>query len=144
LGILGLVVVDLFARTTVHMTQWALGFGAPDALLGALFQGGTVAAPPAARGLHVVWLSFVGLVAPGWIYSYFWTAAAIMYLVLRAPRGQPAGGTPLPARPAPDPRLFDPAHPPPPDPLAPAAHPALDEAQPPPSPPVASDASALS
>ena len=74
LGILGLIVVDLFARTTVHMAQWGLGFGAPGDVLGTLFQGGTAPVAPAARAVHTFWLGLVGLVAHGWIYSYFWTA----------------------------------------------------------------------
>ena len=84
LGILGLIVVDLFAhRTTIHMAQWSLSFGAPNDVLDALFHGGTAPVAPAARGLHMFWLSLVGLVAHGWIYSYFWTSAAIIYLIIR-------------------------------------------------------------
>jgi hypothetical protein len=83
LGILGLIVVDLFARMTVHMAQWGLAFSAPGDLLVTLFQGGPAAAVPTARAVHTFWLSLVGLVAHGWIYSYFWTSAVIVYLILR-------------------------------------------------------------
>ena len=83
LGTLGLIVVDLFARMTIHMAQWGLGFGAPGDVLGTLFQGGTAPVAPTARAAHTFWLSLVGLVAHGWIYSYFWTSAVIIYLVLR-------------------------------------------------------------
>jgi hypothetical protein len=83
LGTLGLVVVDLFARITVHMAQWGLGFAAPGDVLGTLFQGGPAPVASAARAAHAFWLSLVGLVAHGWIYSYFWTSAVIIYLILR-------------------------------------------------------------
>jgi hypothetical protein len=86
-GILGLAVVGLFARTTVHMAHWALAVGAPGGLLETLFQGGT--ASLAARA-HAFWLSVVALVAHAWVYSYFWTSAVIVYLVLR----QDVDGTP--------------------------------------------------
>jgi hypothetical protein len=105
LGILGLVVVDLFARTTVHMAQWALSFGAPDDLLAALYQGRTdgVRAAPAGGAAHSFWLSVVELVAHSWIYSYFWTAATIIYLVLR----QDVDGTPWHVIAAPERRAFE-------------------------------------
>jgi hypothetical protein len=139
LGVLGLVVVDLFARTTLHMTQWALGFGAPGDLLATLFQGGTAAASPGARGVHIFWTSLVGLVAHGWIYSYFWTSAATIYLILR----QDVDGTPWHVIAAPERRPFDVD-------LEPAPETSADSAPPPPiettsaPPPVANDATALS
>ena len=102
-GILGLIVIDLFARTTVHMAQWALSFGAPGDVLGTLFQGGTAPVAPAARAAHAFWLSLVGLVAHGWIYSYFWTSAVIIYLILR----QDVDGTPWHVIAAPERRAFE-------------------------------------
>jgi hypothetical protein len=103
LGILGLIVVDLFARTTVHMAQWGLGFGAPGDVLGTLFQGGTAPVSPAARAVHTFWLGLVGLVAHGWIYSYFWTATVIVYLILR----QDVDGTPWHVIAPPERRAFE-------------------------------------
>ena len=32
----------------------------------------------APRAVHAFWLSVVGLVVHGWIYSYFWTSATII------------------------------------------------------------------
>ena len=103
LGILGLIVVDLFARTTVHMAQWGLGFGAPSDVLGTLFQGGTAPVAPTARAVHAFWLGLVGLVAHGWIYSYFWTATVIVYLILR----QDVDGTPWHVIAPPERRAFE-------------------------------------
>jgi hypothetical protein len=102
-GILGLIVVDLFARTTVHMAHWALSFGAPDGVLDALFGGGPAAVADAARPVHALWLSIVGLLAHGWIYGYFWTSATIIYLLLR----RDVDGTPWHAIAAPERRAFE-------------------------------------
>jgi hypothetical protein len=82
IGTIGLIVVDLFARMVVHMTRWSLGFGAPGATLDALVgpgggDGGL------AGSLHGTWLSLVGLLAHGWVFSYFWTSAAAIYLLMR-------------------------------------------------------------
>jgi hypothetical protein len=159
LGILGLVVVDLFANTTVHLTHWALSFGAPDDLLNALFQPGTGTAPVEAAGagaglasrVHAFWLQGVALVAHGWIYSFFWTAATIVYLLLR----QDVDGTPwhailppqrrdLPfdSEPAPEPQASsDPA--PDPDPAIPGFEPPTAEASASASTSIAPDPAAL-
>jgi hypothetical protein len=104
LGILGLIVVDLFARTTIHMAHWALSFGAPDDVLAALFQasGGPIGSSTP-RVVHAFWLSVVGLVVHGWIYSYFWTSATIIYLILR----QDVDGTPWHVIAAPERRPFE-------------------------------------
>jgi hypothetical protein len=143
LGILGLIVVDLFARMTVHMAQWALGFGAPGDLLATLFQfqGGTAPVAPMARNIHTFWLSLVGRVAHAWIYSYFWTTAAIIYLLLR----QDVDGTPWHVIAAPERRAFE-------FDTATAAEPPVDaphdvpagSAGPPLAAPIASDATAHS
>jgi hypothetical protein len=103
LGTLGLIVVELFARTTMHMTQWALAFGAPGDLLATLFQGGSAPVSPMARSIHSVWLSLVAVVAHGWVYSYFWTSAAFVYLVLR----HDVDGTPWHVIALPEPRAFE-------------------------------------
>jgi hypothetical protein len=83
IGTLGLVVVDLVARTVVHLAHWGLSFGAPRARLEVAFGTAPTAAAPTAAALHAAWISLVGLLAHGWVYAYFWTAAAIIYLLLR-------------------------------------------------------------
>jgi hypothetical protein len=82
IGVVGLIVVDLFARVVVHLARWSLGFGAPAATLDALFGPGG-GAGNLAGSLHGAWLSIVGLLAHGWIFSYFWTSAASIYLLMR-------------------------------------------------------------
>jgi hypothetical protein len=87
LGIVGLVMVDLFARVVVGLAEWGLSFAAPGSLLAALFGSAPPSAgaspDPTAAALHTFWLSAVGLLAHAWIYSYFWTSAATIYLLLR-------------------------------------------------------------
>jgi hypothetical protein len=104
-GILGLLVVDLFARTTVHMAHWSLSFGAPDDVLLGSFRPATApgSVGGAAVAAHGFWLSVVALLAHGWIYGFFWTAATIIYLVLR----HDVDGTPWHAIAAPQRRRFD-------------------------------------
>ena len=139
LGILGLIVVDLFARTTVHMAQWGLGFGAPGDVLSALFQGGTAPVAPSARAVHTFWLGLVGLVAHGWIYSYFWTASVIIYLILR----HDVDGTPWHVIAPPERRAFEFDLEPSPEPLGdPGSHETPQSA--PPAATAATDAPARS
>ncbi len=139
LGILGLIIVDLFARTTVHMAQWGLSFGAPGDVLGTLFQGGTAPVAPAAAAVHTFWLGLVGLVAHGWIYSYFWTATVIVYLILR----QDVDGTPWHVTAPPERRAFEFDAEPSPEPLSdPASHPTGQPG--PPAPAAVTDAPACS
>lgn len=82
LGIAGLAFVDVFARMVVELTAWGLSFGAPGDRLAALFNPG-IEAQSTAVTLHAFWLSAVALIARAWIYSYFWTSAASIYLLLR-------------------------------------------------------------
>jgi hypothetical protein len=78
-GLIGLLLVDLLAAGVIRLTQWSLGLTAPDAEMAALFAGsGAVAA-----GIHAFWLGVVRLLVQGWIYSFFWTVASLLYLWLR-------------------------------------------------------------
>ncbi len=81
LGTVGLVVVVAFARVTVNLAHWGLTIGAPDERIDGLFRTTSATSFPATT--HAGWLWFVDLLAYGWIYSYFWTSATIVYLLLR-------------------------------------------------------------
>ncbi|WP_406700704.1 hypothetical protein V5E97_18100 [Singulisphaera sp. Ch08] len=83
IGLAGIVFVSLFAQLVVQMAQWALSYSAPHDQLQALLQPGRVPLDSAAAKLHTFWLAVVGLLAHGWIYSYFWSAASTIYLLLR-------------------------------------------------------------
>ena len=111
-GTIGLAFVEVFAGLVLHLSQWAVSFGAPRGLLSGLIRydmPSTVV--PLARDFHAFWLSVVRLLVHGWVYSYFWASAAIIYLLLRhdvdgtpwqnvALAGREA---PAPAAPAPSP-----------------------------------------
>ena len=89
-GLVGLVGVDLLATGVIHLTDWSIilsaGSAFPDPVkANGLPNGGTVTS-----ATHNFWLGVVRLLAHGWIYSYFWTAAAFLHLWLR----QVVDGTP--------------------------------------------------
>jgi hypothetical protein len=83
LGVVGLVVVGLFAALTVHLAAWGLALGAPDDRLMNLLGNQPVAADGFSASAHRAWLSVVQILAQGWVFSYFWTASALIYLRLR-------------------------------------------------------------
>jgi hypothetical protein len=82
LGTVGLVFVSLLARLIVHLAAWGLAFGAPDDRVRQLFEPRLVERSPEAA-LHAGWVHLVWLLVLGWIFSYFWSAAAQIYLLLR-------------------------------------------------------------
>lgn len=70
IGILGLALVMILARMVVGVSEWGVSLGAP----------GTTSP---GRLIPAGWLSLIGLFVRGWAYSFFWTSASIIYLVLR-------------------------------------------------------------
>jgi len=82
-GIVGLVLVELLAAGVVQMTAWSLALTAPIDLIRPLFSGDGTAGSIAATILHTFWLTAVRLLAHGWVYSFTWSAAALLYLWLR-------------------------------------------------------------
>jgi hypothetical protein len=83
LGVVGLVFVDVFVMSVVRLTQWGLGLTAPGAQLADLFTSVTSSSDVVAARAHSFWIGFAGLLAYAWTYSFFWTAAAYVYLWLR-------------------------------------------------------------
>jgi hypothetical protein len=84
LGGIGLTFVELVSRLIVHFTAWGLSFGGPSPTISTLYSlsGGSHALGLAA-GLHAFWLTMVGTLVHAWAYSYFWTTAVAIYLLLR-------------------------------------------------------------
>lgn len=80
-GTVGLVFVDVFARLIVDLAAWGLSFSAPRETVAALWGRPDGSGPAAAA--HGFWIGLVGLLAHAWIYSYFWSASSIAYLLLR-------------------------------------------------------------
>ncbi len=106
-GCVGLFFVDLFAGLVVRLSAWALAFGGPRSTVLGYYRPTppTTAVPPAATAAtvaHGFWLAVVGLLARGWVYSYFWTAATAIYLLLRRDvDGTPWGTIAYESRPSP-------------------------------------------
>ena len=82
-GIGGLFVMDLLARGVIDLTHWSLALSAPGALTAELFSEAGRRGGPMAAATHRFWLGAVRLLAAGWAFSFFWTAAAGLYLWLR-------------------------------------------------------------
>ena len=71
IGTVGLLAAELFARVVRGLASWGVSLGAP--------------AVPEDLGRvgPLFWEKVVGLLVHGWAYSYFWSAASIIYLILR-------------------------------------------------------------
>ncbi|MFO0907126.1 MAG: hypothetical protein U0794_01955 [Isosphaeraceae bacterium] len=87
-GIGGLLFVDLFAQLVVRLAGWGLAFGGGPAAVLAFYQPEGPFRDAAldhtmAASAHAFWLGLVGLLARAWVFSYFWTAAETIYLLLR-------------------------------------------------------------
>jgi hypothetical protein len=89
-GTIALFFVELLAGGVIRLTHWSLGLAAPATQIAAMFGGSDASAGAVAGVTHGLWLVGVGLLAHGWIYSFYWTAAALIYLWLR----QDVDGTP--------------------------------------------------
>jgi hypothetical protein len=74
IGTLGLLAVAAFARSVLHLAGWGVALGAPHPI---------PVGPPLAQTALAFWGNLVGWLVHGWIYSYFWSAAAVIYLILR-------------------------------------------------------------
>jgi hypothetical protein len=83
LGTIGVLVVGVFTRAVENLAIWGLSFGAPDDQLINLFRTGWANDASTAAVIHTGWITILHLLAYGWVFSYFWTSAAIIYLLLR-------------------------------------------------------------
>lgn len=91
IGAAGLIFVDVFARLVVHLSAWGLSFGAPSKLVSALYHGAEPDVSPTVLQTHSFWIGIVAILVRSWIYSFFWTSASLIYLLLR----KDVDGTPL-------------------------------------------------
>lgn len=82
-GIVGLVLVELVAAGVIQLTAWSLGLTAPFDFIAPVFLEGRPAGGTIAWSVHAFWLGLVRLLARGWVYSFTWSAAALLYLWLR-------------------------------------------------------------
>ena len=91
-GLVGLTLMDWLAGGVVRLTRWNLSLIGPPSRVDLLF--GRVAdvpdPSPVVGATHRFWLGVVRLFVHAWVYSYFWSAATLLYLWLR----QEVDGTP--------------------------------------------------
>lgn len=84
LGIVGLFLADLLVDGVIRVTQWSLSLAGPPGEVFGLFWRPDLNRGTVAGSTHRFWLGGVRLLGHAWIYSYYWTAAAMIYLWLRA------------------------------------------------------------
>jgi hypothetical protein len=85
IGVPALIVVNLVASGVVQLAAWGLSFSAPEPNIAALSEPIRLAAGvgTTATVLPALWRGAIGLLAQGWIYAYFWSAGAHIYLLFR-------------------------------------------------------------
>ena len=84
IGWLGWILVQNFAASVVWMSYWAAGWGCGADQIDLIINGGNGLSSSAARaGLIRFWAGCVKLLAVGYLFSYFWTAATAIYFLLR-------------------------------------------------------------
>jgi len=84
-GALGWLLVKNFAAGVVALSYWAASWGSGAERMADLMAAGTPLAGIAGAGavLIHVWAGCVKLLAVGFLYGYFWTAATVIYYLLR-------------------------------------------------------------
>jgi hypothetical protein len=83
-GALGWILVKNFAAGIIWLTYWAASWGATDAQLQTVMSGGDLSGLgyTGACLIHF-WTGCVKLLAVGYLFSFFWTAATAIYFLLR-------------------------------------------------------------
>jgi hypothetical protein len=92
-GMLGLAAVDLLTSWVIRITHWSLDLTGPAAVTVAFFGPPATSSGAISAATHGFWLGLVRLFAHAWVYSFFWTVAAYLYLWLR----QDVDGEPMTA-----------------------------------------------
>jgi hypothetical protein len=84
-GWLGWILVQNFAAGIIWFTYWAASWGATNPKIQPVMQSDLNLAGLSYAGTRLIhfWTFFVKLLAVGYLFSFFWTAAAAIYLLLR-------------------------------------------------------------
>jgi len=85
IGLLGWLLVSNFAAGVVYLTYWAASWGAGAETVTMIAAGSPELGTLGRFGALLVrfWCECVKLLAVGYLYSYFWTAATAIYFLLR-------------------------------------------------------------
>lgn len=81
-GAVGLAVVGVFVAAALGLADWSVSLGAPSRV-GFRFLDPASAERTGVGVIGRFWAEAVATFASGWIYSYVWSATAIIYLILR-------------------------------------------------------------
>jgi len=85
-GTLGQWLASWLARAVVGLAGWSLAISGPALDLSRLYNLGSAGSEGRVgpvESAHGVWMAAVALLVHAWAYSYFWSAAAAIYLRLR-------------------------------------------------------------
>ena len=84
-GWLGWLLVSEFAAGIVWMSYWAAGWGCGGKQVDVIINGGGDLSGIGQAGSILIrfWVGCVKLLAVGYLFSYFWSASAAIYLLLR-------------------------------------------------------------
>lgn len=85
IGWLGWLLVQNFAAGIIWLGYWAAGWGSGVERIDSILGGGEPLAGFGHAGAMLVrfWTGCVKLLAVGYLFSYFWTASTVIYLLLR-------------------------------------------------------------
>ena len=67
----------------IRLTHWSLDLTGPAAVTAVFFGSPAISSGAIAGATHGFWLGLVRLLAHAWVFSFFWTVAAYLYLWLR-------------------------------------------------------------
>jgi hypothetical protein len=82
-GLIGIILMDLLAAGVLRLTEWGLSLTAPADQMAAIFERAGGASSAISAAAHSFWLGAFSLFVHSWAYSFFWTAAALIYCCLR-------------------------------------------------------------
>jgi hypothetical protein len=64
------------------VSRWLMSIAAPTSVVADLL-GPNRPVVGLSANIHGFWIGIIRLFAHGWVYSFFWSAAAIVYLIIR-------------------------------------------------------------
>ena len=83
-GILGVVVVDVLCGAGCTSDPVESEYQRPRAYIVSLLGPATTESSTSlGKTFHAFWFRALALLVHGWLYSYFWTAGTLIYLLLR-------------------------------------------------------------
>lgn len=82
-GLAGLALAELLVETVIRLTEWSVALTGPGPEIASLFDGSGPRPAGMAPAAHRFWLGVARFAGQAWVYSFYWTAASLIYLGLR-------------------------------------------------------------